>query len=389
MDINELIPQLEHAAKRAISFSKQFVKEDFGKQTLFRFNSGHILGIEDAASAILEDGIPSWVNISPYDIHKNTTYLDLAIADYKVANFEEATVRDYDGFKSFFHIGGPSLPPEFREDTNERFSIKESPGNPKWTPATEYTERLDRMLSCYRTLAQCGNYDSAITGAIGEVYAEEMLGMTKGERGLAGVDGWINDRAVQVKTKEINKNWTSKALSQRYVPISQGREVDVDDLIVILAHPEAIWVHYYGPIAALKPRKTNQGKLRYFLHEMNGEGLASYDKHINRVFPGYLRSKRTSSNKRKSDEKIAKVLEFNRLIIKQSLVGSGTTIRINDYDNSIVYELPHDELVNIIGVSSASSLKSRSWLLDGVYSRPTISKDIRNRLKVWIKSINT
>jgi hypothetical protein len=42
--INELVPQLDHAAKRAISFSKQFAKEDFRKQTLFRISNWHIPG---------------------------------------------------------------------------------------------------------------------------------------------------------------------------------------------------------------------------------------------------------------------------------------------------------------------------------------------------------
>ena len=58
----------------------------------------------------------------------------------------------------------------------------------------EQSERLQKMLQAFRLLRECGNYDTSISGALGEVYAEEILGMDKGKRGLEKVDGWINGR---------------------------------------------------------------------------------------------------------------------------------------------------------------------------------------------------
>ena len=61
-------------------------------------------------------------------------------------------------------------------------------------------ERLQKMMEAFKLLRECGNYDTSISGAVGEVYAEDVLGMDKSERGMDGIDGWINGRSVQVKT---------------------------------------------------------------------------------------------------------------------------------------------------------------------------------------------
>jgi hypothetical protein len=68
-------------------------------------------------------------------------------------------------------------------------------------------ERLKKMMEAFKLLRECGDYDTSISGAVGEVYAEDVLGMDKSERGMDGIDGWINGRSVQIKTKEIRDNW--------------------------------------------------------------------------------------------------------------------------------------------------------------------------------------
>ena len=49
---------------------------------------------------------------------------------------------------------------------------------------------------------ELGDYDTTIAGAIGEVYAEVKLGLRKAPRGTKGIDGWINERGVSIKTKD-------------------------------------------------------------------------------------------------------------------------------------------------------------------------------------------
>ena len=43
-----------------------------------------------------------------------------------------------------------------------------------------------------KQLRELGDYDTSISGAIGEIYAEEVLGMVKADKGTKGIDGHIN-----------------------------------------------------------------------------------------------------------------------------------------------------------------------------------------------------
>jgi hypothetical protein len=104
--------------------------------------------------------------------------------------------------------------------------------------------RLEKMLVARSLLMECGNYDNSILGALGEVYAEEELGMTKAERGQKGYDGLINNRRVQVKAKEYLRD----AKSQSYVAINLKNINSADDLIVVYFKNDGSLSHF-GPVS--------------------------------------------------------------------------------------------------------------------------------------------
>ena len=125
--------------------------------------------------------------------------------------------------------------------------------------------RLEKMLEAKRLLKECGNYDTSIAGAIGEVYAEEVLGMTKAERGMAGVDGFINNRRVQVKAKERLRS----RVSQSYVAITHDKVSLFDDLVVVIFDEEDK-VYHLGPIELSKITKytSNNTQRRYSINNI-------------------------------------------------------------------------------------------------------------------------
>ena len=245
-------------------------------------------------------------------------------------------------------------------------------------------ERLKKMMEAFKLLRECGDYDTSISGAVGEVYAEDVLGMDKSERGMDGIDGWINGRSVQIKTKEIRDNWVEKPLSSRFVQIREGKQNNVDDLIVIMVHPTSVWTHYYGAISALESLPS-KGVVRYHLHRMNGEGLVNYDRHIAELFPNISKTRRRVSQKHLASDNLAAdsdrpSIKLNRLTIRKSWIGKGILLDIRDQKSGNHFRLPHDELVDIISKCSPAALESKSWRHGELYSWPSISKLVLNEL---------
>jgi hypothetical protein len=89
--------------------------------------------------------------------------------------------------------------------------------------------KLQKMLEARKLLKECGEYDTAIAGAIAEVYAEEVLSMEKAPRGARGYDGFIDGRRVQVKGKERLRSNESAS----YVAISLNSAGLAEDLLVV------------------------------------------------------------------------------------------------------------------------------------------------------------
>ena len=99
---------------------------------------------------------------------------------------------------------------------------------------------LDQILKAHAILRQLGDYDTSIVGAVGEVYAQDVLKMEKAGRGQAGYDGIIGNKRVSVKTKESDK-------PGRYVELSEKSRGDVDELLIVMLCSDGRIVHY-GPI---------------------------------------------------------------------------------------------------------------------------------------------
>jgi hypothetical protein len=128
------------------------------------------------------------------------------------------------------------------------------------------SERLSKMLEARRLLKECGDYDSSIAGALGEVYAEERLGMEKAPKGMSAYDGTIEGRKVQVKTKECG----NRKLSSRYVAISKKNRGKAEDLVVVLLDDETPGsIRHLGPVPlrSINPRDSGM-QLRYMYNDI-------------------------------------------------------------------------------------------------------------------------
>ena len=139
--------------------------------------------------------------------------------------------------------------------------------------------RLEKALKAKALLDECGVYDSGIAGAIGEIYAEEELGMKKAPRGEKGFDGWINERKVSVKTKERRKPRTD---SQEYAAISEKNFGLADDLLVVLLSGSEKPISLGPvPIATIKYTKTKKEPFqrRYTLRSIKEALRVSDDDH--------------------------------------------------------------------------------------------------------------
>lgn len=100
--------------------------------------------------------------------------------------------------------------------------------------------RLKQVLKARAILRSLGDYDTTIVGAIGEIYAEEQLGMVKATRGQMGYDGKIGKRTVSVKAKESDKKG-------RYVTVSKVNRHSIDDLLIVVLRSDCTFEHY-GPV---------------------------------------------------------------------------------------------------------------------------------------------
>jgi hypothetical protein len=126
--------------------------------------------------------------------------------------------------------------------------------------------KLEKALKARSLINECGDYDSAIAGAVGEIYAEEVLGMVKAGRGERGYDGKIGGREVQVKSKEP----FTKKESVYYVGISHKNTGKAKDLVVVLLGKEGVEGHY-GPVPLEQLESiasTRKNQVRYFISKI-------------------------------------------------------------------------------------------------------------------------
>jgi len=118
--------------------------------------------------------------------------------------------------------------------------------------------RLEKALEVRTMIKDLGDYDCSFVGAIGEIFAEERLGMVKAPRHETKIDGHINGRSVQVKSRNLP---TSPAA--HYVAIANGKWDGVDDLVVVVINPDNGFTVYQGAIADL-PFTQNKRERRYY-----------------------------------------------------------------------------------------------------------------------------
>ncbi len=122
--------------------------------------------------------------------------------------------------------------------------------------------RLKKIMELRRQLRELGDYDTSIAGAIGEIYAEEVLGMVKADKGTKGIDGHINGRAVQVKTKDGKP----RPNTQVYAGIKLNKHL-AQDLVMIMIEGDEISHVGPAPIDEL-PFYENKTERRYYLSKL-------------------------------------------------------------------------------------------------------------------------
>ena len=126
--------------------------------------------------------------------------------------------------------------------------------------------KLEKILRIYAQLKELGDYDTTIAGAIGEVYAEVKLGLRKAPRGTKGIDGWINERGVSIKTKEHDKRPHSEVYGQ--ISNKNLDNNDLQDILIVILDGNNIPMHYGPcPLEKLNGRSHEKSK-RFFLNDI-------------------------------------------------------------------------------------------------------------------------
>lgn len=106
--------------------------------------------------------------------------------------------------------------------------------------------RIEKAMHIRRLAKQLGEYDSNISGMVGEVMAEEHYQMAKAPRGTKKTDGHLPDgRSLQVK---VIGTWRDAV---------RVHTTDVDALLVIKLTDEGWREVYFGDAAAAVEASTN------------------------------------------------------------------------------------------------------------------------------------
>jgi len=123
---------------------------------------------------------------------------------------------------------------------------------------------MSKLETVQQLMKALEGYDTGCAGALGEIYAEEVLGMDKAPRGEKAIDGYINGRSVSVKTFEFTPNFKSKS----YRAIRHQHVGLCDDLLVVYPDENGNWKHV-GPVPfdRIKHFEHSQNR-RYLMREI-------------------------------------------------------------------------------------------------------------------------
>ena len=134
--------------------------------------------------------------------------------------------------------------------------------------------KLTFLMAVRKVLISKFDYDNSIDGLIGETYAEIKLGMVKARSRTEGIDGHINGRSVQVKTKGGKKEYKD---TEHYIEINPNHTELIVDLLMIFIKDGNL--SHVGPISlsSCTPKTQTSGRLRIYLQDMNNQITASKD----------------------------------------------------------------------------------------------------------------
>lgn len=123
---------------------------------------------------------------------------------------------------------------------------------------------LTKLETAQLLIEVLAGYDTGCAGAVGEIYAEEVLGMEKAPRGAKAIDGYIDGRSVSVKTFEFTPNFKSVS----YRSVTQKNVGLCDDLLTVYPDTDGNWQHI-GPVPfeRIKFKDHKQGP-RYYLRDI-------------------------------------------------------------------------------------------------------------------------
>ena len=80
----------------------------------------------------------------------------------------------------------------------------------------------------------------------------------------------------------------------------------------------------------------------------------------------------------KNDSRVLKVQLQNRMVIARKFMGKDVYMCFPV--DSVLHFIHHDDLLRIVEDTAPNTLKSKSWVENGLYSWPKISEALRNRL---------
>jgi len=122
------------------------------------------------------------------------------------------------------------------------------------------------LLKMRAELKAMGDFENCLDGLIGEMYAIENYGMTKTSANTLHIDGYIDGKSVQVKTKGGDKKYID---SQHYIEIKKSSENKIDLFVLVIIKNNRIDFADTFERRKCSPRLNKRGdKVRYYLNDL-------------------------------------------------------------------------------------------------------------------------
>lgn len=129
-------------------------------------------------------------------------------------------------------------------------------------------EKLEIVMAMRMLLTKLGDYENVLDGLIGEIYAEHKFNLVKSKAYTKNIDGLINGKRTQIKTKGGKKKYSN---SQHYIEINNSARDSIDALLMVVINAKSK-IRSFGPFDRAKcdsySKLQTNGRRRYYLNRM-------------------------------------------------------------------------------------------------------------------------